>query len=79
MRNYNENFLAWAPLIYGRYWRTNICKHLEYTHKTVRNWAHHVTEPPFAIIQLLQVYMDLGWKYCKEENTVKKVRKNAKS
>lgn len=75
----NAKFMAMAPEIYGRYWKTNICRHLGYDYKTLRNWARGVNEPPTVLIVLLCVYTLIGWQYVREKNTVEKVRKHGKS
>lgn len=73
----NDRFLSLAPEIYGRYWKTNIHRHLGYDYATMRNWVRRVNPPPTALIVLLTLYAKLGFTYVPSENVVRKVRKRA--
>lgn len=72
----NNEFIDLAPEVYGRYWKTNIHRHLGYDYKTIRNWVRSVNEPPSVLLVLLALYVNLRFKYVPSENAVRKVRRN---
>lgn len=49
-------FLTLAPIIYGRYWRTECKKALGVSRNTIRNWRLGNTAPDEATIALLEIY-----------------------
>lgn len=61
-------FLKYAPVVYGRYWKTNVGIHLNYNGRSIRNWIKGAQSPAQEVILLLEVYMRHGYRYRREEN-----------
>lgn len=67
-----------APEVYGRYWKTDICRHLDYGRRTVFNWLEALSEAPLSLIFLLQEYSANRKIYDRVTNSLRKQRGNAK-
>lgn len=72
-------FRKLAPKVYGRYWKNNICLHLNISSRTVFNWLQGKTFPDVRTVRLLFIYAHYGYTYDRQYNKVKLVKKNAVS
>lgn len=57
-----------CPLIYGRYWKTNVALHLDYTARTITNWISGKTSPSKEVLLLFQLYGAHGYRYDRKTN-----------
>lgn len=66
-----------APIIYGRYWKTDVAKHLQFNYRSITNWVNGACEVPREIILLLAVYARHGYRYNRKTNKCE-YKRNAK-
>lgn len=80
MNEQKENldyFLKTAPIMFGRYWKTNVARYFQRAQNTVSNWRNSKTPVPSTIIELIRLYSEKGGRYDPATNTIK-ITKNAK-
>lgn len=71
-----EYFLYAAPIVFGRFWKTNIGRFLAVSTVTVRNWWTGKCLIPLAVIKLLQNYMLRRASYDIETNKMRIQKEN---
>lgn len=52
-----------APIVYGRFWKTDICKHLEFGRRVLDRWRKGDKAPRVVIVRLLILYHAHGYSY----------------
>lgn len=56
-----------APAVYGRFWKIDICTHLEISRRQLLKWRKGEKAPRVEIVRLLTVYNRHGYVYDREK------------
>lgn len=72
MRPTNEEFIRLAPIIYGRYWKTDAAKDLGFSTRTIFNWITDMRPADKYAVRILQSYEEKNLRYDRETGSLKK-------
>lgn len=72
------SFLRLAPIVYGRYWKTDVSTHLEISKRSIFDWIKGVSRVPRSVVFLLQMYALCNFRYQRDTNSMKREKTNVK-
>jgi hypothetical protein len=70
-----KSFRKLAPLVYGRYWKTDLSRHLSVSSRQVLYWIKGEHVPPSAVVKFLALCLKFNYFYDRETGEIKRKRR----